>query len=124
MVLKPNMILNGSDSGVKNNKIQVAELTLKCIKNNLPSEVPGVAFLSGGQTELEATQNLNEINKQNKTTFSFTYSYGRALQQSALKTWSKNINDTNAVQIVFDSRAKMNSLAAKGEWSSDLENIA
>lgn len=124
MVLKPNMILNGSDSGVKNNKTQVAELTLKCIKNNLPSEVPGVAFLSGGQTELEATQNLNEINKQNKTTFSFTYSYGRALQQSALKTWSKNINDTNAVQIVFDSRAKMNSLAAKGEWSSDLENIA
>ena len=124
MVLKPNMILNGSDSGVKNNKTQVAELTLKCIKNNLPSEVPGVAFLSGGQTELEATQNLNEINKQNKTTFSFTYSYGRALQQSALKTWSKNINDTNAVQIVFDSRAKMNSLATKGEWSSDLENIA
>ena len=79
------MILNGSESGIKNKKEQVAELTLKCIQNHLPSEVPGVAFLSGGQSEFEATENLNEINKQNKTSFAFTYSYGRALQQSALK---------------------------------------
>ena len=66
MVLKPNMILNGIESGIKNKKEQVAELTLKCIQNHLPSEVPGVAFLSGGQSEFEATENLNEINKKTK----------------------------------------------------------
>ena len=124
MVLKPNMILNGSESGIKNKKEQVAELTLKCIQNHLPSEVPGVAFLSGGQSEFEATENLNEINKQNKTSFAFTYSYGRALQQSALKTWAKNLKDTEAVQKIFDERSRMNSLAAKGEWKADLENAA
>ncbi|MCI5054309.1 MAG: fructose-bisphosphate aldolase class I [Pelagibacteraceae bacterium] len=124
MVLKPNMILNGSESGIKNKKEQVAELTLKCIQNQLPKEVPGVAFLSGGQSEFEATENLNEINKKNKTTFAMTYSYGRALQQSALKTWAKNLKDTEAVQKVFDERSRMNSLAAKGEWKADLENAA
>lgn len=124
MVLKPNMILNGSESGIKNNKSEVAELTLKCIKNNLPTEVPGVAFLSGGQTEFEATENLNEINKLNDTSFAFTYSYGRALQQSALKTWAKDLNNTKAVQKVFDERSKMNSLAATGTWDSKLETAA
>ena len=124
MVLKPNMILNGKDSGIENNKEKVAELTLKCIQNVLPSEVPGVAFLSGGQTEFEATKNLNEINKQNKSSFAFTYSYGRALQQSALKTWANDLSNTQNVQKVFDERSKMNSLAAKGEWSADLENVA
>lgn len=124
MVLKPNMILNGSESGIKNEKEEVAELTLKCIQNQLPKEVPGVAFLSGGQSEFEATENLNEINKKNKTSFAMTYSYGRALQQSALKTWAKNLKDTEAVQKVFDERSRMNSLAAKGEWKADLENAA
>ena len=124
MILKPNMILNGSESGIKNNKEQVAELTLKCIINHLPKEVPGVAFLSGGQSEFEATEHLNEINKQNKSSFAFTYSYGRALQQSALKTWANDLNNIEAVQKVFDERSKMNSLAAKGEWKADLENAA
>jgi len=124
IVLKPNMILNGSESGIKNKKEEVAELTLKCIQNQLPKEVPGVAFLSGGQSEFEATENLNEINKKNKTSFAMTYSYGRALQQSALKTWAKNLKDTEAVQKVFDERSRMNSLAAKGEWKADLENAA
>lgn len=124
MVLKPNMILNGSDSGIKSDKKEVAELTLKCIKNNLPTDVPGVAFLSGGQTEFQATENLNEINKLNDTNFKFTYSYGRALQQSALKQWASNTSDIESVQKVFDERSKMNSLAAKGEWNADLENAA
>ena len=124
IVLKPNMILNGSESGIKNKKEQVAELTLKCIQNQLPKEVPGVAFLSGGQSEFEATENLNEINIKNKTSFAMTYSYGRALQQSALKTWAKNLKDTESVQKVFDERSRMNSLAAKGEWKADLENAA
>ena len=83
--------------------------------------MPGIAFLSGGQTEIEATQNLNLINKQNNTNFIMTYSYGRALQQSALKVWSKNIKDIKSTQKIFNHRAKMCSLASQGKWSIELE---
>ena len=70
-----------------NDRPLIAKMTLKCLKENVPNEVPGIAFLSGGQTEIEATQNLNEINKINDTNFLMSFSYGRALQQSALKNW-------------------------------------
>ena len=120
-ILKPNMILPGANSGQKISSKEIAELTLKCLKESVPSEVFGIAFLSGGQTEIEATKNLNEINKINDTNFVFTYSYGRALQQSALKYWSKNVEDTVGTQKVFNHRAKMCSLASKGEWSETLE---
>ena len=83
--------------------------------------MPGIAFLSGGQSEIEATKNLNAINKKNTSNFLMTYSYGRALQQSALKHWSKNTNDAEGTQNVFNHRAKMCSFAAKGEWSESLE---
>ena len=76
-VLKPNMILPGKDCKQKTSTEEIAKKTLECIKKNMPSEVPGVAFLSGGQSELEATKNLNEINKINYTSFNFTFSYGR-----------------------------------------------
>ena len=124
MVLKPNMILNGSESGKKNSTNEVAEKTLDCIKRNVPKEVPGIAFLSGGQNEVEATENLNSINKINDTKFAFTFSYGRALQQSALKTWARDINDKNSVQIIFDARSEMNSLASVGKWKLNLEKKA
>ena len=124
IVLKPNMILNGSESGKKNITREVAEKTLDCLKRNVPQEVPGIAFLSGGQSEVEATENLNSINKINDTKFIFTFSYGRALQQSALKTWAKNINDKVTVQDVFDQRSEMNSLASIGKWKLDLEKKA
>ena len=124
IVLKPNMILNGSESGAANETALVAAKTLECLKNNVPEEVPGIAFLSGGQSEIEATKNLNEINKINTTKFIFTFSYGRALQQSALKQWAQNIEDKAATQSVFDQRALMNSLAATGKWSSDKEVVA
>jgi len=124
IVLKPNMILNGSESGKKNITGEVAEKTLDCLKRNVPQEVPGIAFLSGGQNEVEATENLNSINKINDTKFIFTFSYGRALQQSALKTWAKNINDKVTVQDVFDQRSEMNSLASIGKWKLDLEKKA
>ena len=124
IVLKPNMILNGSDSGIKNEAAMVAAKTLACLKNNVPEEVPGVAFLSGGQSEVEATQNLNEINKINDSKFIFTFSYGRALQQSALKKWAENIQDKENVQKVFDKRAFMNSLAATGKWDKSKEIAA
>ena len=122
IILKPNMILSGNKSKNKTSSEEVAKLTLDCLKNSVPTEVPGIAFLSGGQTEVEATENLNLINKFNNTNFIMSYSYGRALQQSALKFWSKNIQDTEGTQKVFNKRAKMNTLAAQGKWSRELEN--
>ena len=122
IILKPNMILSGNKSKEKISNEDVAKLTLECLKNSVPSEVPGIAFLSGGQSEIEATENLNLINKLNKTNFIMSYSYGRALQQSALKFWSKNIKNIKGTQEVFNHRAKMNTLAAQGKWSKELEN--
>ncbi len=121
IILKPNMILAGNKSKNKISNDEVAKLTLKCLKNCVPSEVPGVAFLSGGQSELEATENLNLINKYNDTDFIMSYSYGRALQQSALKFWSKDTKNVEGTQKIFNHRANMNTLAAKGKWSKDLE---
>ena len=121
IILKPNMILAGSTYNKRVSSEEVAKLTLKCLKKNVPSEVPGIAFLSGGQTEVEATENLNLINKYNDTNFIMTFSYGRALQQSALKFWSKDINDIQGTQKVFNHRAKMCTLAAQGKWSLELE---
>ncbi len=120
-ILKPNMILPGSKSNQKISSEEVAELTLKCLTESIPSEVPGIAFLSGGQTEIEATRNLDAINKKNKTNFIITFSYGRALQQSALKHWSKNLDDIEGTQKVFNHRANMCSLASKGKWSEQIE---
>ena len=122
IILKPNMILAGNLSKDKISNEEVSEKTLECLKNSVPSEVPGIAFLSGGQSEIEATKNLDLINKNNDTNFIMTYSYGRALQQSALKVWSKNIYDKEATQNTFNHRARMCSHAALGKWSSDLEN--
>ena len=121
VILKPNMILDGTSNESKITNEEVADLTLKCLKDSVPEEVPGIAFLSGGQSEIEATENLNLINKKNNTKFIMTYSYGRALQQSALKHWSKNIQDIKGTQEIFNHRAKMCTLAAKGEWSKELE---
>ena len=121
IILKPNMILAGNKSKEKISCKEVAKLTLECLKNSVPSEVPGIAFLSGGQSEIEATENLNLINKNNNTSFIMSYSYGRALQQSALKFWSKNIQDIEGTQKVFNHRAKMNTLAAQGKWSKEIE---
>ena len=121
VILKPNMILDGINAEKKINNEEVADLTLKCLKESVPQEVPGIAFLSGGQSEIQATENLDLINKKNNTKFIMTYSYGRALQQSALKHWSKNIEDTRGTQKIFNHRAKMCSLAAQGKWSKELE---
>ncbi len=122
VILKPNMILAGNKSKNKISNEEVASKTLECLKTCVPKEVPGIAFLSGGQSEVEATENLNLINKNNNTDFIMTYSYGRALQQSALKFWSKDIKDIKGTQNIFNHRAKMNTLAAQGKWSSKLEN--
>jgi len=122
IILKPNMILAGNKSKNKISNEEVSSKTLECLKKSVPNEIPGIAFLSGGQSETEATENLNLINKNNDTNFIMTYSYGRALQQSTLKFWSKNIKDIKGTQTIFNHRARMNTLAAQGKWSSELEN--
>ena len=121
IILKPNMILAGASSDKKISSEEVAKLTLKYLKEIVPADVPGVAFLSGGQTEIEATENLNLINKYNDTNFIMTYSYGRALQQGALKFWSKDTKNIKGTQKVFNHRANMCTFAAQGKWSVELE---
>ena len=123
IILKPNMVLPGTNSDQKINNKEIAEITIKCLRESVPKEVPGIAFLSGGQSENEATKNLNLINVHNNTNFIMTYSYGRALQQSALKFWSKNLKNIEETQKIFNHRANMNSLAAQGKWTEEIEKI-
>ncbi len=120
-VLKPNMVIPGSNCSKKVSSEEIAKKTLDCLKKNVPNEVPGIAFLSGGQSEVEASKNLNEINKINDTKFLITYSYGRGLQASALKAFGADLNNLKKVQDAFAHRAKMNSLSSKGEWTENLE---
>jgi len=120
-VLKPNMIIPGSECINKSNSEEIAKKTLDCLKKNVPSEVPGIAFLSGGQSEIESTKNLNEINKINDSNFLITFSYGRGLQATALKEFGKSQNNIENIQKAFNHRAKMNSFSSKGEWSDGLE---
>jgi len=123
IILKPNMVLPGTNSDQKINNKEIAEMTIKCLRESVPKEVPGIAFLSGGQSESDATKNLNLINVHNNTNFIMTYSYGRALQQSALKFWSKNLENIEETQKIFNHRANMNSLAAQGKWTEEIEKI-
>ena len=123
-VLKPNMIIPGTKCSKKVSSEIIAQKTMDCLKKNVPSEVPGIAFLSGGQSEVEASKNLNSINKINDTNFLITFSYGRGLQASALKAFGKDIKDKDMIQNVFAHRAKMNGLSSKGEWSENLEKEA
>lgn len=97
-------------------------MTIKCLNESVPDELPGVAFLSGGQTEIESTEHLDKMNKIGGFVWKLSFSYGRALQQSALNAWLGKSENKNAGQQAFAHRAKMNKLAALGIWSADLEN--
>ena len=123
-VLKPNMIISGSECKDKSNSEEIAKKTLECLKKNVPGDVPGIAFLSGGQSEIESSRNLNEINKINDSNFLITFSYGRGLQASALKEFGNNQDNVENIQRAFNHRAKMNGLSSKGEWSEDLEKVS
>jgi len=123
-VLKPNMVIPGSECKDKSSSKEIAKKTLDCLKKNVPIEVPGIAFLSGGQSEIESSKNLNEINKINDSNFLITFSYGRGLQASALKEFGKKKDNTEGIQKAFNHRAKMNGLSSKGEWSEDLEKVS
>ena len=120
--LKPNMVIDGKECSKKSSSEEIAKMTIKCFKETVPSEVPGIVFLSGGQSEIEATENLNEINKIEGTPWNLSFSYGRALQASALKAWQGNHENEEACSKAFAHRAKMNSLATKGMWSNEQEN--
>ena len=123
-VLKPNMVIPGSECKDKSSSKEIAKKTLDCLKKNVPIDVPGIAFLSGGQSEIESSKNLNEINKINDSNFLITFSYGRGLQASALKEFGKKKDNTESIQKAFNHRAKMNGLSSKGEWSEDLEKVS
>jgi fructose-bisphosphate aldolase class I len=120
-VLKPNMIIPGSSCKNISSAKEIANKTLDCLKKNVPSDVPGIAFLSGGQSEIESSKNLNEINKINDTKFLITFSYGRGLQASALQEFGKSQENIENIQKAFNHRAKMNGLSSKGKWSENLE---
>jgi fructose-bisphosphate aldolase class I len=124
MVLKPNMIVPGKKSAKKASVEEVAERTLKVLKACVPPAVPGIAFLSGGQSDEEATAHLDAMNKMGPLPWKLTFSYGRALQAAPQKAWSGKSENVAAAQRAFSHRAMMNSLAALGQWKRDLERKA
>ena len=119
--LKPNMIIDGSLTSEKSSSKTIAEKTISCFKEVVPEDVPGIVFLSGGQTEIEATENLDQMNKIGNLPWNLSFSYGRALQASALQAWSGKVENEEIASATFDHRAKMNSLATLGKWESELE---
>jgi fructose-bisphosphate aldolase class I len=124
MVLKPNMAIAGKKSAKKSSVEEVAEKTVKLLKACVPGAVPGIAFLSGGQSDEEATVHLDLMNKIGHLPWKLTFSYGRALQHAPQKAWSGKSENVAAAQRVFAHRAAMNGLASKGQWKQDLEKKA
>ena len=124
MVLKPNMVVAGKNARIKAGPDEVAERTVACLKATVPAAVPGIAFLSGGQTEAEATNHLSLMNAMGGLPWRLTFSYGRALQAAALKAWGGKPENVAAAQRAFAHRARMNGLASLGKWSEDLEKAA
>ena len=121
VLLKPSMVTPGSEATLKASVEDVAHMTLKSLKENVPAEVPGITFLSGGQTEIEATQHLDAMNKIGGFSWKLSFSFGRALQAGALKAWSGDSGNAFIAQDILSHRAKMNNLAAQGDWTIDLE---
>ena len=124
MVLKPNMVVPGKKSPKQASVEEVAEKTVRLLKNCVPAAVPGIAFLSGGQSDEDATAHLNAMNRIGGLPWRLTFSYGRALQAAPLKAWSGKAENVAAGQRAFSHRARMNSLASQGEWKADLEKKA
>ncbi len=124
MVLKPNMVVPGKKSPKRASVEEVAEKTLRVLKSCVPASVPGIAFLSGGQSDEEATAHLDAINKLGPLPWHVTFSYGRALQAAPQKAWSGKPENVAAAQRAFGHRASMNGLAALGQWKADLERKA
>ena len=120
-LLKPNMVLSGSTASTQANIQEVAQRTLDCLKANVPSELPGITFLSGGQSDIDATAHLDAMNKIGGFSWKLSFSYGRALQAPALKAWGGKAENAFISQDALSHRAKMNKLASLGEWDSGME---
>jgi fructose-bisphosphate aldolase class I len=123
-VLKPNMVVPGKKSAARASVEEVAEKTLRVLKACVPPAVPGIAFLSGGQSDVEATAHLDAMNKIGNVPWKLTFSYGRALQAAPQKTWAGKAENVSAAQAAFTHRAAMNGLATMGKWSADREKQA
>jgi fructose-bisphosphate aldolase class I len=121
IILKPNMVISGTDCQKRAGVQQVAEATVRCLTAHVPAEVPGIAFLSGGQTAEEATAHLGAMNALGKHPWQLTFSYGRALQAPALSAWKGQASHYEAGQAAFIKRARLNSLAQQGSYRADLE---
>ncbi len=119
-LLKPNMVIPGKGSPDQASPARIAEATVNTFHGVVPAAIPGIVFLSGGQSEVQATENLNAINQVGGP-WTLSFSYGRALQQSALQTWGGDTSNTEAAQAAFVHRARMNALAVTGEWNAELE---
>jgi len=124
MVLKPNMVISGKKNSKRAGIEEVAERTVKVLKNCVPGAVPGIAFLSGGQSDEEATAHLDAMNKIGNLPWKLTFSYGRALQHAPQTIWKGKSENVAAAQRAFSHRAKMNGLAALGQWKADMEKKA
>jgi fructose-bisphosphate aldolase, class I len=124
MILKPNMVVPGKKNPKQASVEEVAERTVRLLKNCVPAAVPGIAFLSGGQSDEDATAHLNAMNRIGGLPWRLTFSYGRALQAAPQKAWSGKAENVAAGQRAFTHRAQMNSLASNGEWKADLEQRA
>ncbi|MGE3872386.1 MAG: class I fructose-bisphosphate aldolase [Parvibaculaceae bacterium] len=123
-ILKPNMVVSGKDAPKQASREEVAEKTVTVLKRCVPAAVPGIAFLSGGQSDEDATAHLHYMNVIGNLPWNLTFSYGRALQAAALKTWKGKAENVAAAQRAFNHRAEMNALAASGKWSEKLEKKA
>ena len=119
--LKPNMVIDGTLVTDKSSPKTIAEKTISCFKEVVPEDVPGIVFLSGGQSEIEATENLDQMNKIGNLPWNLSFSYGRALQASALKAWLGKVENEETASMAFNHRAEMNSLATLGKWDAGLE---
>jgi fructose-bisphosphate aldolase, class I len=124
MVLKPNMVISGKKAANRARPELVAEATLRVLRRHVPPAVPGIAFLSGGQSPAEATLHLSLMNQMAPLPWSLTFSYGRALQDTALKAWGGAVANFAAGQKEFAQRAKLNALATTGRYAAEMESQA
>jgi fructose-bisphosphate aldolase class I len=123
-VLKPNMVVSGTEHAVQAGRNEVAEKTLRVLKRRVPAAVPSVVFLSGGQSDEDATAHLNAMNASGPLPWALSFSYGRALQAASIKTWGGKPENVKAAQAAFGHRARMNGLAALGQWTAEQERQA
>jgi fructose-bisphosphate aldolase class I len=124
MLLKPNMVLSGKECPKQAGVAEVAEATVRCLRRTVPGAVPGITFLSGGQSAERATEHLNAMNNLGNQSWEVSFSYARALQDPALKTWKGDAANVTAAQKIFYHRAKCNGAARNGKYSKQIEAAA